>query len=100
MASPPRRRGVPTMADSSNRTQVLSHEEIVKNFIAARAIDFAALGNFVAENGESIAMSGSGDYGVRVGWYNTLACFWRVDPRQRYGPIDIGRGIASEIVGP
>lgn len=97
MADARSRKGGPSMAD---QTQVLSHEEIVKSFIAAKAIDFNALGNFVAQFGESIAISGRGDYGVRVGWYNTLACFWIVDPHQRYSPIEVaGRQIASEVVG-
>jgi hypothetical protein len=94
MANAPRRKG------GSSMGEVLSHEEIVKNFVAAKAIDYTALGNFVAQFGESIAISGRGDYGVRVGWYNTLACFWIVDPYQRYSPIEVaGRGIAPEVVG-
>ena len=53
----------------------MSHEEIVRSFIGSRAVDFNALGKFVSEYGESIAISGRGDYGVRIGFYNVHACF-------------------------
>jgi hypothetical protein len=80
--------------------QVLSHEEIVKNFVATKAVDYNALGQFVAQYGESIAISGRGDYGVRIGWYNLLACFWIVDPYLRHSPIEVaGRGIGPEVIG-
>jgi hypothetical protein len=86
------------MADAPIKTQVLSHEEIVRNFIGSRAVDFNALGKFVAEYGESIAISGRGDYGVRIGWYNILACF-KIAP-QRFNQLDIaGSGIAADVVG-
>ena len=39
------------MAETASRAQVLGHEEIVKSFIGTRAIDFNALGKFVAEYG-------------------------------------------------
>jgi len=79
---------------------VLRHEEIVDKFISTRAVDFNALGKFVAESGPQIASSGRGDYGVRFGHYNILACF-------NIGPIDVRRsplgepgvGIASEVAG-
>jgi hypothetical protein len=79
---------------------VLRHEEIVDKFISTRAVDFNALGKFVAEFGPHIAASGRGDYGVRFGHYNILACF-------NIGPIDVrlsppggpGVGIASEVTG-
>ena len=77
----------------------IRHEEIVSKFISSKAVDFGALGKFVAEHGASIAASGSGDYGVRFGHYNILACF-------NIGPIDgalekrlSGRGIAAEVIG-
>lgn len=86
------------MADAASRAQVLSHEEIVKSFISSRAVDFNALGKFVAEYGESIAISGRGDYGVRFGHYNILACF-KIGPRM-FDPMDIGgSGIAGDVLG-
>lgn len=76
----------------------LSHEEIVKSFLGSKAVDFVALGKFVSEYGESIVSSGRGDYGVRFGHYNILACF-NIGPRN-FGPVDIGRsGLAQEISG-
>ena len=86
------------MADTANRAQVLSHEEIVKTFIGTRAIDFNALGRFVAEFGESIVISGRGDYGVRFGHYNILACF-KIGP-QMFNPTDIvGSGMSADVLG-
>ncbi|AHG92427.1 hypothetical protein J421_4892 (plasmid) [Gemmatirosa kalamazoonensis] len=86
------------MADNQDRAQLLSHEEIVKHFLGAKAVDFNALGKFVANFGESIVISGRGDYGVRFGHYNILACF-NIGPPVFNG-ADIARsGIASEVLG-
>ena len=78
--------------------QVLSHEEIVKAFLGSRAVDFNALGKFVAEFGESIAISGRGDYGIRIGQYSVIACFKMADILVR--PADIvTSGIANDVLG-
>jgi hypothetical protein len=77
-----------------------SHDEIVQKFLGSKSVDFAALGKFVTEFGPQIVASGRGDYGVRIGHYNILACF-------NIGPIDprlaqVGNGasgIASEVTG-
>ena len=80
-----------------SKAQMLAHEEIVRGFIGTRAIDFDALGKFVAEFGESIVISGRGDYGVRFGHYNILACFKIAGG---FREIDvIGQGLAGEVVG-
>ncbi len=77
----------------------LSHEEIVDTFLQSKAIDFNALGSFVAEYGPKIAASGRGDYGVRFGHYNLLACFW-IGPIDRITQFGVNaREIASEIAG-
>jgi hypothetical protein len=48
--------------------------------------------------GESIAVPGRGDYGVRIGYYNILACF-KIGPRAR-DTRKIGfSGIADDVVG-
>jgi|RhiMetdeSRZDD1v2_1073273.scaffolds.fasta_scaffold1766678_2 hypothetical protein len=78
--------------------QALGHEEIVKVFLGTGAVNFAALGKFVAEYGESIAISGRGDYGVRIGWYNILACFKLAGPTIRPNEI-LESGIAGEVLG-
>jgi hypothetical protein len=44
------------------------NQEIVKKFLASKAFDFTALGKFVSENGESIASSGDGEFGVVIGF--------------------------------
>ncbi|MGH8215954.1 MAG: hypothetical protein ACREPZ_09715 [Rhodanobacteraceae bacterium] len=72
--------------------QAVRHHEIVEKFLQSKAVDFAALGKFVTENGPSIVASGIGDYGVRFGHYNILACF-------NIGPIPalIDARLSSEI---
>jgi hypothetical protein len=76
----------------------IKHDEIVRHFLDSKAVDFSALGKFVAEFGGSIAASSHGDYGVRFGHYNILACF-NIGPHVS-SPIDVAAsGIASEVVG-
>ena len=77
----------------------VSHEEIVQKFLNSKSVDFNALGKFVAEYGSQIAASGRGDYGVRFGHYNILACF-NIGPRDLQGSLEIGgRELASEVMG-
>jgi hypothetical protein len=52
-----------------------SHDDIVHAFLQSKTIDFEALGKFVAQSGPRIVAGGRGDYGVRLGRYNILACF-------------------------
>ena len=86
------------MAETATRAQVMGHEEIVKSFIGTRAIDFNALGKFVAEYGESIVISGRGDYGVRFGHYNIHACFKIAS--QVFSGVDIAdSGLSREVLG-
>jgi Na+/H+-translocating membrane pyrophosphatase len=78
----------------------ISHEEIVEKFVNSKSVDFAALGKFVAEYGSQIAVSSRGDYGVRIGFYNILACFNIIPTIGTFGPIGKGAsGIASEVAG-
>jgi hypothetical protein len=90
--------GVATMPEATNRAQVLSHEEIVKHFLGSKAVDFNALGKFVASYGESIAISGRGDYGVRIGWYNILACF-KIGPQVINQGDFANSGISADVIG-
>ena len=83
---------------AQDRAQMLSHEQIVNRFLRSKAVDFNALGRFVAEHGESIVISGRGDYGVRFGHYNILACFKMVHHVVDRGDI-LGSGIASDVLG-
>jgi hypothetical protein len=77
--------------------QMLGHEEIVRGFIGTKAVDFEALGQFVAKYGESIVISGRGDYGVRFGHYNIHACF-KIAGGLREIDV-IGQGLAGDVVG-
>jgi hypothetical protein len=78
----------------------ISHEQIVNKFIQSKSIDFSALGKFISENGADIASSSRGDYGVRIGHYNILACFKNIVPAVDLGSLGIGAGeIAGEVVG-
>jgi len=78
----------------------ISHEEIVQKFLNSKSVDFNALGKFVTEFGPQIAASSRGDYGVRIGHYNILACFniGPIDSRLNQGGI-AASGIASEVTG-
>jgi hypothetical protein len=76
----------------------IRHEEIVKQFLDTKAVDFNALGKFVAEFGSSIAASGRGDYGVRIGHYNILACF-NIGPVVA-SPFDVNvASLKADVVG-
>ena len=44
------------------------NEEIVSKFLASKAFDFAAFGQFVAENGASIASSPDSEFGFIIGF--------------------------------
>lgn len=52
----------------------LSHEDIAKRLIESEAIDFRALGAFVADVGPELAVHDEGLHGVAFGRYNLLAC--------------------------
>ena len=39
-------------------------EEIVRKFLASKAVDLNALGKFISENGESIALAEGGSFGI------------------------------------
>ena len=43
-----------------------NHEEIVRKFLATKAVDLNAVGKFIAENGESIATSENGAFGIII----------------------------------
>lgn len=77
--------------------QPLSHEEIVKSFLDSNAVDFNALGRFVAEFGEGIVLTGRGDYGVRFGRNSIIACFKNIAPQ--FIPEAGPGGLVGEIVG-
>jgi hypothetical protein len=77
----------------------IRHEEIVQSFLNSKAVDFNALGQFVAQVGPAIVASGRGDYGVRIGHYNILACFYINPPTWRESIGGAVSGIASEVLG-
>ena len=53
----------------------LSHEAIAKRFLESSAVDFDAIGKFVAEmNGRDLVVSDQGLHGAIFGRYNILAC--------------------------
>lgn len=53
----------------------LSHEEIAERLLQSKAIDFSAMGKFVAELGPLLAVSDQGWHGINFGRFNILACF-------------------------
>ena len=52
----------------------LSHEDIAKRFVAAKVVDFAAMGRFITELGPELAVNDQGWHGINIGRYNILAC--------------------------
>lgn len=78
---------------------MLSHDEVVQKFLSSKSVDFKALGQFVAEFGAQIAASGHGDYGVRFGHYNVLACFKNIIPTEGQLTGAGAANIAAEVVG-
>jgi hypothetical protein len=52
----------------------LSHEEVAERFIAAKAINFDAMGKFVAELGPALVINDQGWHGINFGRFNILAC--------------------------
>ena len=61
----------------------LSHDEISRRFLESGAVNFDAMGKFIAEIGPELAQSDEGLHGFIVGRYNWLACFKRWDDIQR-----------------
>ena len=51
----------------------LSHEEIAKRFLQSEAVNFGALGKFVAEVGPELFVNDGGWHGVNFGRFNMLA---------------------------
>jgi hypothetical protein len=52
----------------------ISHEEIAKRFVESKAVDYNAVGRFIAELGPILATQDQGWHGVSFGKYNFLAC--------------------------
>jgi hypothetical protein len=48
-------------------SKAASREEIVRKFLGAKVFDFKSFGNFVAENGASIATASESEFGFVVG---------------------------------
>jgi hypothetical protein len=52
----------------------LSHEAIAERFLQSRAVDFEAIGKFIAEIGPDLVVNDTGLHGVVFGRYNWHAC--------------------------
>lgn len=55
-------------------TRNLSHEDIARRFVEAKAFDFGAMGKLITELGPELAIHDKGLHGVVFGKFNTLAC--------------------------
>ncbi|WP_088278637.1 hypothetical protein [Ideonella sp. A 288] len=65
----------------------LTHEEISQRFVDAKVVDYAAMGQLIAEIGPSLAINDHGVHGVAFGRFNTLACMMPA--------VDLGRLIGN-----
>jgi hypothetical protein len=75
----------------------LRNEDIGRKLIAAKAIDFQAIGNLVAELGPELAVSGIGQRIILVGKPIILACILQAGEfNERVGNI-AGRAV-SEVL--
>ena len=61
----------------------LSHDEISARFLESKAIDFEALGRFVADLGPELVLRDRGLHGVFIGKLSTIACSLSADDLQR-----------------
>ncbi len=65
----------------------LTHEMIAKSYLDSGAVNFDALGKWVAEVGSKATIDDGGLHGVTFGKFNHLACFLT--------PFDLDRVIGS-----
>ena len=76
----------------------LSHEVIARRLLESGALNFGALGKFVAEIGPDLLQSDQGLHGVVFGKYNQLACFLpAADFSNIIGNLTRARQVANDL---
>jgi hypothetical protein len=66
-----------------NMPDELSHEEIANRFLESKALNFEAIGRFVADLGPELVVRDRGLHGVLFGKYSTIACALTADDLDR-----------------
>lgn len=77
----------------------LTNEDIVKKFLASKALDFGALGKFISENGEAIATSEDSGFGIVM--YPRFSIHYCIPPVTRPAEIidAVAAGARSAVTG-
>jgi hypothetical protein len=78
----------------------LSHEDVAARFLQSEAVNFGALGKFVADFGPELLLHDSGWHGVNFGRFNILACMLPAfDAARLVGNVRIASQVAAAIEG-
>ena len=78
----------------------LSHEEIVARFLQSEAVNFGALGKFVADFGPELFLRDTGWHGVNFGRFNILACMLPAfDAARLVGNVRMASQVAAALEG-
>jgi hypothetical protein len=76
----------------------LSHEEISRSLLDSGAINYEALGQWIAKIGPELAINDRGWHGVIIGKYNHLACMRNAaDLTARVGDLRKFAGVQQAI---
>ncbi len=76
----------------------LSHEVIARRLLESGALNFEAIGKFVAEIGPDLLQYDEGLHGVIFGKYNQLACFMpATDLANIVGNLARARHLANDL---
>ena len=74
------------------------NEEIVRKFLASKAIDLNALGKFISENGESIATSENGAFGIVI--RRPFVIHYCIPPEPYLQAVDlVEAGVRTAVTG-
>lgn len=76
----------------------LSHEVIARRLLESGAVNFDAIGKFVADIGPDLLQYDKGLHGVLFGRYNQLACFLPAgDLANIVGDLTRARQVANDL---
>lgn len=78
----------------------LSHEDVAQRFLQSEAVNFGALGKFVADFGPELLVHDAGWHGVNFGRFNILACMMpAVDAARLVGSVRLASQVVAAIEG-
>ena len=78
----------------------ISHEEIAQRFLQSEAVNFGALGKFVADVGPELFLHDGGWHGVNFGRFNMLACMLTASDAVRLvGNVRVASQVVAALEG-